>query len=69
MPFGFGRGRGWGRGWGPPPWAWGMPAWGPYAEPTDEDLKAEIESLNEEKKDIDAEIAEVEKMLKGKGGK
>jgi prefoldin subunit 5 len=44
-----------------------MPAYGPYPyEPTEEDLKAEIDALEEEKKDIDAEIAEIEKMIKEK---
>jgi hypothetical protein len=71
MGRGWGRGMGWGRGrgwgWGPPPWGWGMPAYGPYPyEPTEEDLKEEIEALKEDKKDIDAEIAEIEKMLKEK---
>lgn len=82
MPNGYGRGmgRGWGRGWGggfgrgwgwgPPPWGWGTPAYGPYPyEPTEEDLNQEIEMLKQEKKDIDAEIAEVEKMVKSIKGK
>lgn len=47
-----------------------MSVYGPYPyDPTGEDLKGEIEALKQEKKDIDAEIAEIEKILEGKGGK
>jgi hypothetical protein len=61
-------GRGWC--WGPPSWGWGTPAYAPYPyEPTGEDLKAEIEALKEDKKDIDAEIMEIEKMIISEGGK
>ena len=72
--WGRGFGRGFGRGWGPPPWAYVPPAaYGPYTDPyykpTKEDLQEEIEILKEEKKVIDEEIAEIEGMLKEKGGK
>ena len=73
---GWGRGFGWGRGWGwgPPPWVYGPPAaYGPYTDPyykpTKEDMQEEIEILKEEKKAIDTEIAEIEKILKEKGSK
>ncbi len=67
---GRGFGRGFGRGWCfmPPPFAYGGMAYDPYYEPTKEDMKEEIEFLKEEKKAIDEEIAEIEKMMKGKGG-
>jgi len=78
MPNGYGYGRGmggrkgWGRGWcwGPPPWAYGPMGHEPYPyEPTEEEMKQEIEMLKREKTDIDDEITEIEKMLKEKGGK
>lgn len=76
MPNGFGRGIGWGRGWGRGWWWWAPLPWGygPYGypypyKPTEEDLKEEIEMLKEDKADIEARIAEIEKMLKEKGGK
>ena len=69
---GWGRGMGWGRGWGPPPGAYGPMGYEPDAypyEPTEEELKREIEYLKQEKTAIDGEIAEIEKVMKEKSAK
>ena len=60
---GAGKGEGQGK-WGPPAWMWGFQDSGQFPfEPSQQDLKQEIQYLHDEKNIIKQRIEEIEKLI------